>query len=221
MQLRIFFVYLYIEGVLLIRNLRHIQSQGDYQGFTLIELMVVLAISAILLAVAAPSFSVMIKKSRSEALIRELGSALSLARTEAVSRGVTVSFCRTANGGAASPSCVASGVTVSATDGWLIFQDTNGDGNFDSGETLLRAHDTLTTTRLSVADTSSTEQRFARFNRHGASNQRIIFTVCESSQEVIYARALLMENTGRITGASKDSSTGIYLNFSGANLTCP
>jgi type IV fimbrial biogenesis protein FimT len=60
------------------------------RGFTMIELMVVIAITAVLLAVAAPSFVNYIAKQRVEGLMSELGTDLQYARSEAVARNTDV-----------------------------------------------------------------------------------------------------------------------------------
>ncbi|OMH28403.1 GspH/FimT family pseudopilin [Motiliproteus sp. MSK22-1] len=62
-------------------------------GFTLIELMVVLAIVAILLLVATPNYDSMIIGSKVDKARYALASSLAFARTEAVKRGETVSLC--------------------------------------------------------------------------------------------------------------------------------
>ena len=56
------------------------------KGFTLIELLVALAVSAILLAVAVPSFAEFIRGVRASSDVSSLAAALSLARSEAVKR---------------------------------------------------------------------------------------------------------------------------------------
>jgi type II secretion system protein H len=55
-------------------------------GFTLIEMMVVVALVAILAALAAPSFSTQIANQRVTSVAQELQSLLQLARSEAVYR---------------------------------------------------------------------------------------------------------------------------------------
>ena len=69
-------------------------------GFTLIELMVVVAIVAILAVIAAPSYRDMIDRSRLRAATDDLVSVMSSARASAVKldRDVNVSFGSTANG---------------------------------------------------------------------------------------------------------------------------
>jgi type IV fimbrial biogenesis protein FimT len=57
------------------------------RGFTLIELMIVLTILAVLLTIAAPSFSRFIASQRIKTASFDLQSALMLARSEAIKRG--------------------------------------------------------------------------------------------------------------------------------------
>jgi type IV fimbrial biogenesis protein FimT len=62
------------------------------QGFTLIELMVTIALAAILLSVAVPSFSQLVAKMRVEGLANNLATDLQLARSEALQRRANVSL---------------------------------------------------------------------------------------------------------------------------------
>lgn len=62
------------------------------QGFTLVELMVVLAIAAILAVVAAPAFSELIIGQRARAAASALQDSLWIARSEAIKRNRSVGF---------------------------------------------------------------------------------------------------------------------------------
>lgn len=68
------------------------------KGFTLVELMVTVAVLAVFVGVAIPNFSTMILNNRSVAFGEELTSALAYARTEAVRRSARVSVCGSSNG---------------------------------------------------------------------------------------------------------------------------
>ena len=83
-------------------------------GFTLVELMIVVALVAILLALAAPSFRETIARNRLEGVAGELSTDFQYARSEAVARNAQVglfvgSNCYTVfavNGTAPSAACV-------------------------------------------------------------------------------------------------------------------
>ena len=60
------------------------------EGFTIIELMVVIAVAAVLLALAAPSFAEFLSKRRVDGVTAELATDLQYARSEAVSRNAPV-----------------------------------------------------------------------------------------------------------------------------------
>lgn len=64
---------------------------NNYKGFTLLELMVVLAITGIVLAAAVPSFQGMISRNRIATDTNDMLLAINLARSEALRRGGTVS----------------------------------------------------------------------------------------------------------------------------------
>lgn len=59
-------------------------------GFTLIELMVVVAVISVILTLAVPSFNGMLARKRLEGAAQELGTDLQYARSEAVARNIEV-----------------------------------------------------------------------------------------------------------------------------------
>lgn len=75
-------------------------SPAGQQGFTAIELMVVVTIIAVLAALAGPSFTPLIERWRVRDAAEALTSSLYLARSEAIKRG--------------------GGVTIDATGGWNV-----------------------------------------------------------------------------------------------------
>lgn len=64
------------------------------KGFTLIELMATIAILAIVLTIATPSFNNIILSNRIDSVAQELRGSLQLARSEAVKRKERVRVCR-------------------------------------------------------------------------------------------------------------------------------
>lgn len=88
-------------------------------GFTLIELMVTLAVLAIIVAIAAPAFTGLVNSNRLTTQSNELIGGIQMARSEAIKRNARVSFCGSADGAA----CLADGSTWSQ---WLVVRDSDG-----------------------------------------------------------------------------------------------
>lgn len=109
------------------------------QGFTLIELMVAVAILVIIATIAAPSFGRFIEGNRLVSGTNLLISSMNFARTEAIKRGTTVTF-STDGGldggwcvhtGDASGSCAANQIRSFDSPGSLTFTETSTDIVFD------------------------------------------------------------------------------------------
>lgn len=90
------------------------QPSGTSHGFTLIELMVTLAVAAILAMIAVPSFRDTIRRNRVTSTSNALLADLTYARGEAISRGQIVTLCPSTD----SASC-ATGTAWS--DGWMVY----------------------------------------------------------------------------------------------------
>lgn len=86
--------------MLALHSLTESQTRQDQHGFTVIELMVVVAIVAILATLAAPSFNPLIERWRVRSASEDLTSTLYFARSEAIKRG--------------------GGITIDATGGWNL-----------------------------------------------------------------------------------------------------
>jgi len=96
-------------------------------GFSLIEMITTMSILAILLAIASPGLASLTSANALSAAQGELAASLVLARSEAMKRGVAVGLAATTP---------QSGSEFTA--GWNVFVDSNGNGRFDSGETIVR-----------------------------------------------------------------------------------
>jgi type IV fimbrial biogenesis protein FimT len=131
------------------------------RGFTLLELMITIALVAIVLGLGVPSFIDFMRNSRLAGTANDLLADLNLARTEAIKRHVPVTLCASGDPLAASPACAATDST--SFSGWIVFVDdpnaavsTSDDGNavVDTGETVLRRHATLPTGTTGKSDTA-------------------------------------------------------------------
>ena len=97
------------------------QKYRGQSGFTLIELMITLVVAAILLMVGVPSFLDMYKNNRLLTAANTLTASVNLTRSEAVTRGVRVKVCKSADGS----TCTTSD---NWEQGWVVMVDDDGDG---------------------------------------------------------------------------------------------
>ncbi len=114
-------------------------------GFTLVELVIVVAMVAVLASIAVPSFASLIQRNRVAAEINSLVSDLQFARSEAIRRGLPVSLCTSADG----KSCLGTNAWHS---GWLVFSDADGSGTMNGPDTGLRVRAGWTSGDTFVAD---------------------------------------------------------------------
>jgi type IV fimbrial biogenesis protein FimT len=75
-----------------------LRQQGSSSGFTLVELLVTIAVVGIVTVVAVPSVQNLINANRLAASAEDLSAALQLARSEANRRNTVVTICATSNG---------------------------------------------------------------------------------------------------------------------------
>lgn len=119
--LQIILIVIMIRGQRLVTGKRVISIARQQIGFTLIEVLVALAVAAILATVAVPRFSDALANVLARAEVKSFVQSLNVARSEAVARASEVR------------------VSVSSSNwssGWQSWLDADGDGVRDSGETL-------------------------------------------------------------------------------------
>lgn len=68
------------------------------RGLTLIEMIIVLAVCALLFGLAVPGLGSIIIKNESEVLVNEMVRLMAYARNEAVTQARTVTLCRSGDG---------------------------------------------------------------------------------------------------------------------------
>lgn len=99
-------------------------------GFTIIELMVIVAIAAILLTLGLPSYQLMLRNNCMSSTSSSLVASLQLARSEAIKRRANVSVVAGQPGAGPGP------VTNEWGGGWYVWFDGNGDDDYDANEEL-------------------------------------------------------------------------------------
>jgi type IV fimbrial biogenesis protein FimT len=94
------------------------RSPDRNRGYTAVELMFTVAIVGVVTALAVPNFRDFVQNNRAAEEANALVGALSVARSEAVTRGIPVSVCSSTDG----ETC---GGSDDWTTGWIVFTDGN------------------------------------------------------------------------------------------------
>lgn len=168
------------------------------KGFTLAELLITIAVGAVLMALGVPAYTTFIQSTRQTASVNELVATLQSARDLAVARNARVTVCPSSDG----DDCDA----VSWTEGWIVFQDLDGSGNVDGAETIDRAVD-------GVAIPSITTGEFPDFLIYRPNGRIMVEDVADNTGQLTFcdqrgaarARVLIIDVNGRPRTSDKQA----------------
>ncbi len=132
-------------------------SRCSSAGFTLIELMITVAIASVLLVIGIPNFTEFVANNRIVSTTNELAAHLNITRAQAIGRNTAVSICASADGA----SC---GVSTRWDTGWIVFTDNTGVvGEVDGSDEVLRVY-TDANSKVNILGSGT----FLRFGPTGA-----------------------------------------------------
>lgn len=189
------------------------------QGFTLLEVMVTLAIAGILVAIGVPGLTTFIANNRMVSQVNTMVGIMNAARVEAIAQRRTVTVCGSADGVACNGSW---------SNNWIAFIDRNGDGTINTTVPAAATDDVViravaVQSKLSVALLPSTKTN-VQFNTQGFTADGVggTFRFCDGRGDT-YARGAILLASGRIAVATDTNSTkdNIVNGHDNANLACP
>ncbi|TWI54327.1 type IV fimbrial biogenesis protein FimT [Pseudomonas duriflava] len=155
-------------------------------GFTLVELLLTLAVGSILLLVAVPGFSHLLATQQLEDSALIMQRSLSLARGEAITKGKSLTLSR---------------LNGAWRDGWLLYEDSSQNGHYDDGEKVFRVFPALP--KAIQLTGNAPVSRYIRFTPDGRATllnggyQIGTLTVCRQGGR--QAIRLTINNAGRAT----------------------
>jgi len=158
-------------------------------GFTLMELLMGIAVLAILTTLAVPAFTQFIQNNRLTAKANEMVTAFQFARSEALKRSLDVRACASDDGASCSGNW---------TDGWIVIADPGG-----SEEELLRVWPSPGDSFQITATPSSSYIEFEPTGVSGANAEQqfsLLLSGCTNDN----ARNVLVERTGRVASERVD-----------------
>ena len=153
-------------------------------GFTLLELIVTVALFSIITAAVVPSMSSFYQRNKIAGIVNNHIAAMQLARHTAVSENVFVVMCPTKD-------------MLNCDSDWsglkMVFVDEDNDGALDGNEEIIGSADMVNDYFIKSTRDSL---RFAPFNT--AQNFTATITICPDEDDTHFARALVISNVGRV-----------------------
>lgn len=180
-----------------------IPARHHIGGFSLVELMLVLAMLLILFGMAAPSLSDLRLDSQRSAQLNGLLGHLYYARSEALKSGHWIVICKSQDG----QSCTHLG---DWDQGWILFEDRNRNRMRDPEERLIHLSQHTGPIRLRYAAFPS--NNYVIFYPNGQSFGNGTFTFCDR-RGAGHARALILAKSGRVRSSAHAAD--------GSALNCP
>jgi type IV fimbrial biogenesis protein FimT len=170
-----------------------------HAGLTLIEILITLAILAILLGIMPPLMSDWVAKIQTHATVRSLSHHLHWARVEAIARFARVGVCPL------DPSNLTH-CGNSYSQGWLIFQDVNDNRQYGKGDTVLKIK-WLKNSKVEFKNRTGFRlvNRTVWFKGNGISGSAMTIVACKNELPR-RAAGLVLNNIGRISVRNNFSS---------------
>jgi type IV fimbrial biogenesis protein FimT len=159
------------------------------RGFTLIEMMIAVGLTALLMGMAVPALNSFVNNARQTGAINDLVSSMHLARNTAITTNARVTVCASAGG---------AGCEVTTWDqGWVAFTDQNNN-------LLIDGDDAIISSASEIDGLSIRSGEFAQVLQFRP-NGRVLaagginsgeFTVCDGRGSD-YAKVIIVELSGR------------------------
>ena len=155
-------------------------------GFTLLELLITVALISIVTAFAIPSMTSFTQNDRLTTNINTLVGHLALARSQAVTLAQPVSVCASSD--------LATCSSNDWANGWLVYIDADTSGDVSTGDELLRVHEALP----GNSTLSSTAGSAITFDDRGFAPGAVgSFSLCDD-RGVEHLKSITISNTGRV-----------------------
>ena len=181
------------------------------RGFTLIEALTVLAVSAILLGSMVPSLTHMLNRSRATVAHNWLIGSIMFARQTAISYGSLVTLCPSFNG---------SQCGGNWHDGTIVFIDRNRNARVDPKDTIVKRFN-FPIEGATISWRSFRNRRYLQLTSMGYTNfQNGNFVYCSADQDPRYRRQIVINMSGRARTIHDIDKDGIIEDRRGNYLRC-
>ncbi len=192
-------------------RIKKIDKPYSHQSaFTLIELIITLAIIAILANISFPSFNNLIDRTKISAEVNALSGLLRSTRNTAINHSEKVTICPSGNG----LIC-----TKEWSQGYMAFIDFNGDRQFNQNDQLLQQHK-IENKKISLRWRAFGIRNSLQWHQTGITNhQNGSFEYCYADEPKL-ARGLFITKAGRVRLSKDTNGDDIHENARGDNIGC-
>jgi len=165
-------------------------------GFTLYELMITVTIVGVILTYGLANLGDYTRNGRMTATANDLHAAFHIARSESARAKTNITICASSNSMDAAPACAGTW-----DQGYIVFQDTNGDIAADAGEAILRRHDVAEDgVILSVANGAT----YFGYSASGLGRGSV-------NGNPPISQVVMCDDRGNITGAGGNSAARVFV----------
>jgi type IV fimbrial biogenesis protein FimT len=169
-------------------------KRANNQGYSLIEVMLVLALVGTIPALATSAFTAIVNSSRINSGAEAIFNSLQLTRSEAAKRNSRVVMCKSSTG----LECADSG---DWHQGWIVFHDANNNGEVDAGEEIVYREAPLGK-QLKLSGNGPVKDyvsysAFGKTKLTSGAFQAGTFTICLQSAGKTDARTVVINSSGR------------------------
>ena len=166
------------------------------QGLTLLEVLLVLAVIAILMSIAIPFSETFLFQHRAAAEVNQILDAINYARGEALSRGEIVTLCKSQN----QRQC-----NGSWSDGFIVFVDKIGKGVVQEEDDILKVFRPIAS-KARLEWRAFPSNNYLQMAPNGFTKfQNGTFYYCPPNNDARFARAVIVDQTGRARVAYEDA----------------
>ena len=186
------------------------------KGFTIIEMLIAMVVIGVLLGIAAPAFTNLIKNNRMVSEVYALRATLNNARSEALSRRTDVTVCRSSNG----TSCTAGAGTWN--QGYITFADNDDDGTLDPNEVFYIRREDANTLAMTYINTNpgGVAPNQIQFSSRGFARRSFgTIEVCDDRGPT-QARGVIVAAVGTVSAAIDTDGDGIAEDHNGDDFDC-
>lgn len=186
-------------------------SLSHNRGFTLIELVITVALMVIMLAIATPSFVSYRRNSELVSIANNFMAALNAARSEGMKRNMYAMVVPVNNDN-------------DWSSGWVVFVDVNADGEYDSGDIVVLREEALPS-YITVSGNGSTSETKSHVRYDGSGFSRPIGSLAnatlsisrnDANSDFRQIRRVKIAVTGRARVCTPQSASDTNCSASGA-----